>query len=297
MLVLLVAPAVAQVPQHTTFTGLLVDDFGDPLAGPVNLELRVFDAATMGTQLYSEQHLSVELDPTGQFSVQLGLGTSPSGIFGAALFSDVDRWLEVVVGTDVLAPRRVFSSVPWALIAQQANEIVRDPNGPFKDCGDGTVADPQTGLQWEKKAGTVGAAVVCATSPCPDPHQVRNLYERSETGTAPDGVASTDFVANLNDPYGSAAASASDVTGCYVGHCDWRLPTVGELQTIVDCSSGVPCIDPIFGPTASSYYWSASPSAGDPSFAWFASFANGGVRVVNKSNNFYVRAVRSGSCN
>ncbi len=86
-LTLLAAPAFSQVPQDTTFTGRLVDDMGDPLAGPVDLELRIFDAETGGTQLYSEEHLSVPLDATGGFSVQLGLGTSPSGTFDADLFS------------------------------------------------------------------------------------------------------------------------------------------------------------------------------------------------------------------
>jgi hypothetical protein len=154
-LLLVAAPVFAQVPQDVTYTGRLVDDLGNPLAGPVDLELRVFDALTVGTQLYSEEHLGVGLDATGGFSVQLGLGTSPVGTFDAALFSDVDRYLEVVVGIEVLSPRQIIGSVPWALVAQQANEIVPDPNAPrFEDCGDGTVADHRTGLQWEKKTGT-----------------------------------------------------------------------------------------------------------------------------------------------
>ena len=102
--VLFAVPAFSQVPQHTTFTGRLVDNLGDPLAGPVNLELRIFDAAAGPTQLYSEEHLSVALDAIGAFSVQLGLGTSPSGTFGASLFSGVDRWLEVVVGAERAGP-------------------------------------------------------------------------------------------------------------------------------------------------------------------------------------------------
>ncbi len=153
---LLSVPGFAQVPQDMTYTGRLVDGVGAPLAGPVNLELRIFDAETAGTQLYSEQHLGTVLDATGGFSVQLGLGTSPVGTFDAALFSDVDRWLEVVADADVLTPRQIIGSVPWALIAQQANKIVADPTAPrFEDCGDGTVADRDTGLQWEKKTGTV----------------------------------------------------------------------------------------------------------------------------------------------
>jgi len=125
-LTLLAAPATAQVPQDMTYTGRLVDGVGSPLAGPVDLELRVFDAETSGTQLYSEEHLGVSLDATGGFSVQLGLGTSPSGPFDADLFSEVGRWLEVVVGNEALTPRQIIGSVPWALVAQQANKTPHD---------------------------------------------------------------------------------------------------------------------------------------------------------------------------
>jgi hypothetical protein len=319
-LTLLAAPSLAQVPQDMTYTGRLVDNLGDPLAGPVDLELRVFDAERGPTQLYSEEHLGVALDATGGFSVQLGLGTSPSGTFDADLFSDVDRWLEVVVGIEVLTPRQLIGSVPWALIAQQANEIVPDPNAPrFEDCGDGTVADHQTGLLWEKKTGTLGSSVICETAGCPDPHVVNNWYEWSNTGTDPDGNAFTDFLARLNgDPSVVAATSgeahgdpAFDPTVCFAHHCDWHLPAIGELRTILigpeaapgqaTTCSGTPCIDPGFaavgGPTESSLYWSASTLAGEPYSAWNTSFNSGLVNFNSKTLDLFVRAVRAGSCN
>ena len=306
-LALLAAPALAQVPQDTTYTGRLVDDLGDPLTGPVDLELRIFDAATSGAQLYSEEHLGVVLDATGGFSVQLGLGTSPSGSFDADLFSDVDRWLEVVVGIEVLTPRQIIGAVPWALIAQQANRIVPDPNEPrFEDCGDGTVADHQTGLQWEKKTGTPGTGVECETTACPNPHDVNNLYRWSNTLEDPDGGAFTIFLAQLNGELFPSAA-----TGCFANCCDWRLPKISELQTIlvgVDAAPGQattcfvrPCVDPDFaavaGPTASAFYWSGSTLAGIPFFAWLVDLIVGDVFSSGKAFDARVRAVRTGSCN
>ena len=176
----------------------------------------------------------------------------------------------------------------------------------FEDCGDGTLADHQTGLQWEKKTGTLGSFVVCATAGCPDPHIVNNLYKWSSTGTLPDGGAFTDFLARLNGEYDPSAA-----TGCFAGHCDWQLPKISELQTILigpDAAPGqaptcsaAPCIDPGFaavgGPTASSYYWSASTLAGNPGNAWYADFAHGNVLDNDKTLDGYVRAGRAGSCN
>ncbi len=186
LLALVAGPAVAQVPQDTTFSGRLVDGGGTPLASPVTFDLWIYDAATGGTALYAERHGPVTLDANGNFSVLLGTGTDfggPFPPFDAALFSDVERYVEVVLISPTferLSPRVPIASVPWALVAQQANEIVPDPNGPFKDCGDGTVADPKTGLQWEKKTGTWPC--------CPDfvlPHEVNNPYQWSITAGGP----------------------------------------------------------------------------------------------------------------
>jgi hypothetical protein len=303
LLMMASSPIAAQVPQDTTFTGRLVNDSGNPIAGPVDLELRVFGSETSGTQLYSEEHLAVPIDSSGGFAVQLGLGTSPSGSFDADLFSDVDRWLEVLVGTEVLTPRQIIGSVPWALVAERANEIVPDSNAPrFEDCGDGTVADHQTGLLWEKKTGTwANDGVFCASVPCPDPHNVNNRYTWSLGAPwDPDGGAFTDFLAKLNDPVFGSAATKFDVTGCFAGHCDWRLPNIVELQTILDCVNS-PCIDPIFGATSSQTiwwpYWSASTYANFPGEAWSADFRNGFVGDSYMTTGYHDRAVRAGSCN
>ena len=298
-LTLLVVPAFAQVPQDMTYTGRLVNNLGNPLVGPVNLELRIFDAETGPTQLYSEEHSSVSLDATGGFSVQLGTGPISAGTFDAALFSEVGRWMEVVVNGEVLTPRQIIGSVPWAFIAQQANKIVPDPFGPFEDCGDGTVADPQTGLQWEKKTGTQGSSIVCnrLLADCPDPHVVNNTYRWSFTGTDPDGGAFTNFTARLNDPSFGAAATLSDVTGCLAGQCDWRLPTGVELMTIQDFDFGSPTIDPIFGPTYLTFYWTASTHTAIASNAWAVQFNGIFTGGTSSKMTFYaVRGVRTGAC-
>ena len=80
----------------------------------------------------------------------------------------------------------------------------------------------------------------------------------------------------------------------------WRMPTFAELQTILlpepyPCSTS-PCIDPIFGPTQSYYYWSSTTNANNPNNAWLVDFNYGYVISDNKSTDaeFYVRAVRGG---
>jgi len=164
----------------------------------------------------------------------------------------------------------------------------------FEACADGlTVADTASGLLWERKTGTVGSSVVCETAPggCPDPHDVNNLYEWSNTGTAADGNAYTDFLVQLNAGSG------------FAGHTDWRLPSFSELQSIQPGSgvcSGGPCIDPRFaglgGPTYSASYWSVQGHPSLPFIAYAVSFFNGQVVNTTKTVDVSVRAVRTGSC-
>jgi hypothetical protein len=104
----------------------------------------------------------------------------------------------------------------------------------------------------------------------------------------------------------------------FAGHNDWRLPREGgcnacwsgnptytcsscnahELETILlapyVCNTS-PCINSIFGPTAALYYWSASTNSAGPTGVWFVSFASGDVGGGSKSDDAFVRAVRSGS--
>jgi hypothetical protein len=309
---LMTAPAFAQVPQYMTFSGRLVDDAGTPLVSPVVFELWIYDDPTGWNSLYGEGHSGVILDAQGNFSVLLGTGWD-LGVgnhhFDSTIFSGADRYVGIVLLEPTFArltPRVRLSSVPWALVAQQVAPW--DPNATprFEDCGDGTVADHQTGLQWEKKTGTyVSPGVYCDLEPCPDPHDVNNRYAWSSTGTNPDGITFTNFLARLN-----AKFDPQNPTGCFTKGCDWRLPEISELQTILigpDAAPGqptvcltAPCIDPGFaavgGPTASLDYWSASTKADNPPNAWHAFFNNGVVYANIKGARMCVRAVRTGSC-
>lgn len=144
--------------------------------------------------------------------------------------------------------------------------------------GDGTVTDTRTGLMWQQTT---------------DDGSIRdkdNTYTWS-TGAPynPDGTAFFTFLATLNGPTP------------FAGYGDWGLPTITELQTIVDlaqpgCGSGSPCIDQtVFGPTQASFYWSATSLAGSPNDAHVVGFFNGFVGSGLKTNFSYVRAVRGGS--
>ncbi|MDB4930755.1 MAG: procollagen, type alpha, partial [Myxococcaceae bacterium] len=108
--------AHAQVPQQLVHQGRLLDRMGAPIAGSQSITYRIYDAASGGTQLWSET-LTVTLDD-GYFSAQLGLMTP----FGATVFNGTQRFLAVAVGTDPeMTPREPVSSVPYALVAGNVN--------------------------------------------------------------------------------------------------------------------------------------------------------------------------------
>jgi hypothetical protein len=72
----------------------------------------------------------------------------------------------------------------------------------------------------------------------------------------------------------------------------WRVPAIGELQTIVDDSTNPSVDGAVFPMTPSEYFWSSSVVVEDPSRAWTAFFANGSTYsfVMTKPRN--VRCVR-----
>ena len=171
----------------------------------------------------------------------------------------------------------------------------------YRDNGDGTVSDLDTGLMWEKKTGTVDQSndFFCpGNAECRDVHNVGNRYRwslnRFGEGEAPDGPAFTDFLAVLNR---DVSRDGITITGCFANHCDWRLPNIDELATIVETNvpGGAARIDAIFGPTEPNTYWSATTRVGERRFAWGIYFRDGIADPYNKSGHFFVRAVRGGS--
>lgn len=73
----------------------------------------------------------------------------------------------------------------------------------------------------------------------------------------------------------------------------WRLPSAGELQTIVDETRTNPSIDPMAFPgTPPSWFWVSSPVAGVPSGAWAVEFNVGVTDTLLAAGANQVRCVR-----
>jgi len=135
------------------------------------------------------------------------------------------------------------------------------PDSRYVVDASGTVRDSQTGLIWKQcTEGQTGST--CSGS----------------------GISMT-WQNALNTANSSAFASFSD----------WRLPSVKELQSLVEYGCSSPSINlTIFPNTQSDFYWSSTSSAGGASTAWIISSGEGGFSNSNKTITYRVRLVRGG---
>jgi hypothetical protein len=80
-----VISASAQVPPLIQFSNVATDEGGNPISGVANITVTLYGTQQSGEPLWTETQNNIQLDPTGHYSVQLGI-TKPNGL-PTALFS------------------------------------------------------------------------------------------------------------------------------------------------------------------------------------------------------------------
>jgi hypothetical protein len=148
----------------------------------------------------------------------------------------------------------------------------------YTDNGDGTVTDNVTGLVWEKLSDD------------------GSIHDRDDLYTWAQATSGSSKVASLN-------------TASFAGHGDWRLPTIKELQTLVDYGKSLPALDGAFnnlcavgcdgiGCSCSAVdvpFWSANEWPDANLGAFYMDNEDGWITNQVKTANLHVRAVRGGS--
>lgn len=77
------------------------------------------------------------------------------------------------------------------------------------------------------------------------------------------------------------------------GHTDWRLPSIKELQTIVDRKASSPAIDATAFPgTPNVEFWASSPYRNNYGWAWTVGFLDGWGKTPPTSEMHKARCVR-----
>jgi len=220
------------------------------------------------------------------------------GCFALLLFAAV-AWTAPVPDTgqtkcyDVAGNVITCRSPGQALYGQDANYTI-NPMSYTKLDGSGNalsvsatswamVRDNVTGLVWEMKNSKDG------NTDYSNPHDADNYYTWYDPtdpypGTSGNGTDTKDFIDALNNAH-------------FGGYSDWRLPTIKELDSIVnlDIPYPGPTINTTYFPnTQSSFYWSSTTCAYGKVYAWGVGFGYGDDDYDGKLNGYYVRAVRGG---
>ena len=133
LLILALQPAAAQ-DTTITYQGQLRQS-ATPFTGMADLEFRLFDALSGGSQIGSMQTRDDWPIEDGLFQVKLD--------FGLAAFTEQLRYLEVRVDGNPLSPRQAIRPSPMALFALGGNEGPPGPTGPQGAAGPvGPAGDP-----------------------------------------------------------------------------------------------------------------------------------------------------------
>ena len=161
----------------------------------------------------------------------------------------------------------------------QDGEFQKGLTRSYTDNGNGTITDNRTSLVWEKLGD----------------ENIDPIHDKDTIYTWADAFAK---IQQLN------------TSPCFAGQCDWRLPNVNELHSILDyagtstallvatvfntgCAPG--CTVTACSCAAAGAHWSSTTYTESPDSAWEVLFDLGYVVIDAKISPNFVRAVRGGA--
>jgi hypothetical protein len=162
-----------------------------------------------------------------------------------------------------------------------------DSGNPLQDYASSwiMVKDNVTGLIWEMKTNKDGVKNYS------DPHDADNTYAWFDSNPATNGG----YVGTPDKGKDTKAFIDALNSARFGGYSDWRLPTLKELNAIVnyEIPPPGPTIDAAYFPnTQSSFYWSSTTGTGYEYRAWVVGFDDGYGHNYGKYGYYYVRGVR-----
>jgi alpha-tubulin suppressor-like RCC1 family protein len=160
----------------------------------------------------------------------------------------------------IAAPFRCLLTLAFLVGTFGVSATPTTPTDDFTDNLDGTVTHRITGLTWMR----------CAVGMAWD-------------GTTCAGTAST-----------YTWDQATKLTANFAGQTDWRLPSISELNTIVERDAFNPAINGTIFPDGPSSVWSGSPHVEYTFDAWYVDFGDGYPYEDRSEYTYSARLVRGG---
>ena len=139
-----VSLALAQVPQSINYQAVIRTDSGVVIANKaVNIRLSIQDGLTTPPQ-YVEQH-TVTTNQFGLVTLSIGKGLANTGVFNQINWSIGEKFLKTEVdvnrnGNFTIIGTQQFLSVPYALYAEKAGNVVTPSNDNWKITGNAASA-------------------------------------------------------------------------------------------------------------------------------------------------------------
>lgn len=129
MLVFCAGYASADVPWRMNYQGRLLDAGGQPVSKNVSVEVKIYSQETEGSALYTEAIGMVSV-VNGIYSFKFGAESMTNALAAS------EAWLELIVDSETLTPRKQLVAVPYALRAKEAEVLSGSSVGYVLKSGD-----------------------------------------------------------------------------------------------------------------------------------------------------------------